>query len=273
MSKMTLLEMTQEILSAMDSDEVDSISDTVESMQVANLLRGVYYDLVNDLNLPEHYTLFELNASGNPLQPTLMTVPDNVMKLEDVHYNYKLTADTNSNYQLLEFINLEDFMMRQGSLRNSTTSTVGQMTFTNATGESFEVMYQNDKMPQFFTSFDDHTILFDSYDANEDTTLQKSKTQCTGKILPTFTMTDAFIPMMDATQFRYYVNKAKVRAFNELKQQINQEAIAEARRQKVVSQNRMRTVPDRPMIEKLPRYGRTRQWPSGTLRPKAMRGW
>lgn len=256
MSKMTLLEMTQEILSAMDSDEVDSISDTTESFQVATLLRGVYYDLINDLDLPEHYTIFELDASGSALRPTLMTIPSTVMKLEDVKYNWKLTTEDNANYQIIEFVELQDFILRQQSLRNNDTA-VGEMTFTNTYGESFEIMYRNDKMPQFFTCYDDHTLLFDSYDSDEDTTLQKSKTLCTGKILPTFTLTDLFIPTLDATQFRYYVNKAKVRAFNELKQQVNQEAIAETRRQKVITQNRMRTSPDTPPIMKLPRYGRS----------------
>lgn len=269
MSKMTLLEMTQEILSALDSDEVNSISDTTESYQVAVLLRGVYYDLINDLNLPEHYTVFELNASGDSTKPTLMTVPSTIMKVEDVKYNNQLSTEDNSNYQPVEFMPLHDFIIMQQGLRNQTDN-ADQMTYTNTYGESFEIMYRNDKMPQWFTSFDDYTLLFDSYDSDEDTTLQKSKTLCTGKILPTFTLDDSFTPTMDATQFRYYVNKAKVRAFNELKQQVNQEAISEARRQKIVSQNRMRTVPDVRPIDKLPRYGR-REGTIGTTIPRRLR--
>ena len=40
--KFTLLEMVQEILSDMDSDEVDSIEDTVEAEQVATIVRSTY---------------------------------------------------------------------------------------------------------------------------------------------------------------------------------------------------------------------------------------
>jgi hypothetical protein len=40
LEKMTLLEMTQNILSAMNSDEVNSITDTVESLQVAEEIQN-----------------------------------------------------------------------------------------------------------------------------------------------------------------------------------------------------------------------------------------
>ncbi len=39
----TLLDMVQEILSDMDSDEVESIDDTVEAEQVVSILKSTYY--------------------------------------------------------------------------------------------------------------------------------------------------------------------------------------------------------------------------------------
>lgn len=53
-----LIEYVQDILSSMDSDEVNSISDTVESMQVATILKNCYEELVANIELPEEYTLF-----------------------------------------------------------------------------------------------------------------------------------------------------------------------------------------------------------------------
>jgi hypothetical protein len=47
MAKMTLLEMTQDILSDMDSDEVNSINDSVESLQVAQIIKTTYFNIVN----------------------------------------------------------------------------------------------------------------------------------------------------------------------------------------------------------------------------------
>ena len=71
----TLLEMTQLILSAMDSDEVNSISDTTESLQVANMARSVFYDMCVDMNFPCYETLLQLEASGDSAKPVLMTMP------------------------------------------------------------------------------------------------------------------------------------------------------------------------------------------------------
>jgi hypothetical protein len=47
MAKMTLLEMTQSILSAMDSDPVDSIDETVESIQVADIVKESFTNLLS----------------------------------------------------------------------------------------------------------------------------------------------------------------------------------------------------------------------------------
>lgn len=252
--KFTLLDMTQEILQAMESDEVASIEDTTESLAVATLIRSVFYDLAIDLGLPEHETLFELDASGSSLRPTLMTVPDNVALVRTISYNYKETGDDYSNYVELKFKPFQEFLLDQNNLRNQTAD-VGEMTFTK-NDESFEVMYASNKMPQYFTTMDDRTFLFDSYDSAEDTTLQKSKTLCMGVIYPTFDLDDDFTPDLDPSQFSLLKNRAKVRAFVEFKQTQNAEAASEARRQKIIVQKRKRSSPDTAAIFKLPRYGR-----------------
>jgi hypothetical protein len=43
--KMTLLEIVQSTLSSMDSDAVNNINDTIESTQVAEVAKEVYYEL------------------------------------------------------------------------------------------------------------------------------------------------------------------------------------------------------------------------------------
>ena len=255
--KFSLLDMVQEILSSLDSDEVNSINDTVESYQVAILIRSVFYDLAIDLGLPEHEGLFELNASGDAAKPTLMTVPSNVSLVRNIKYNNKLTADTYANYKEVQFKPFEDFLEDSVGLQGQASTQVGQMTITN-NGESFEVMYDKTKMPQFYTTMDDYNIIFDSYLATEDTTLQKSKTMCMGVIYPTFSLTDGFTPDIDPPQFSLLKNRAKVRAFAELKQAPNQEAAGEARRQKIIVQKRKETINTEPFMFKVPRrFGRS----------------
>lgn len=250
----SLLELTQLILSAMDSDEVNSISDTVESNQVALLLKSVYYDIATELRLPELDGLYELNASGDNNLPTYMTVPSNAVRLDRVFYNNKLTADTYSSYVECEYMPFDTFLQHTSPLKNLGAD-VGEMSFTH-NDETFEMMYRSDRMPKYFTSVDDRIVIFDSYDSEEDTTLQKSKTQCYGSIYPVFTLQDAFEPELDPDQFSYYINRAKVRAFSELKQTQNIEAAAETRLQKISGQRSRRRVPDRTEHNQLPNYGK-----------------
>lgn len=254
MSTYTLLELTQAILSAMDSDEVNSISDTVESDQVAHLIKGVYYDLATDLGLPEHETLFELTASGDNAKPTLMTLPSTVYRINWVKYNNKLTADTYSHYKDVTYIPFKQFLEMQNSLTGVSTG-VGSMTFTN-NSESFEIMYRSDRFPLYYTTPDDYTLLFDSYNSDEDTTLQKSKTMVSGMVYPTFSLTDSYTPDLNPQQFSLLLNTAKARAFYELKQVDNPDARREARRQKVINQYVKRRNEKVKEIFKAPRYGR-----------------
>lgn len=242
------------ILSAMDSDEVNSISDTVESNQVALLLKTVFYDCASDLSLPEHHTLLELEASGSTDRPTLMTLPSTAVNVKWIKYDAKEDGDTTSNYKSLTYLPFEDFLLRQLSLREWTED-VGQMTFTQ-NGESFEMMYRTDVAPTYYTTTNDNQVIFDSYDSEVDDTLQKSKTMAFGTVYSTFTLSDNFTPDLNPQQFSYYLNKAKARAFSELKQVTNQEAAGEARRQKIAHQARMRSTPDLTEFQKAPKYGR-----------------
>jgi hypothetical protein len=246
--------MVQEILSSMDSDEVNSISDTVESMQVATLIKGVYYDIATDIGLPEHETLFELNASGDPAKPCLMTVPTNVVTMRTLKYDIKEDSDTYSTWQEVKYMPFEDFL-KWVDIFKTYDDGVGEQS-VSFNGESFPIMYRSDKWPEFYTTADDRQILFDSYNSEFDTTLVKNKTMCTGNVYPAFSITDDFTPDLDPSQFSLLRNKAKVRAFSELKQQENMEAAQEARRQKVIVQKRKRKTPDEAEVFKVPRYGR-----------------
>lgn len=252
--RFTLLDIVQLILSSMDSDEVNSISDTVESEQVARLVRSVYYDISSDLMLPEHETLFQLTASGDIAKPCLMTVPSNVTVVRTIRYDCKDDGDTYPDWQELSYKPFQDFLRDQQSLREETSDVGSQDVSLN--GSTYTMLFRTDKDPQYFTTADDQQFFFDSYNSAVESTLQASKTMCSGSVYPTFTMADNFTPDLDPTQFSFFVNRCKVRAFNEIKQVVNQEAVGEARRQKVIDQKRKRKTPDLPEVKKVARFGR-----------------
>lgn len=259
----TLLEMVQRILAAMDSDEVNSISDTTESNQVALLIEGVYNDLVAEANLPNVGTIFQLNASGDNDKPTLMTIPDDILSLEWVKYdNLETSEDIDTpNYQLVEYKNIRDFLDLTNNYRWQDDDIVGTFEHEIDNGDNTDTItffYLNDRFPTYYTTIDDGTLIFDSYNSDEDTTLQKSKTQCWGAVTPEFSQSDDFTPHLNALQFALLMNEAKARAFVELKQANNVNAEGHARRLRVRLRNSKRRAPydSRWPLSSLPNYGR-----------------
>lgn len=234
--------MTQKILNAMDSDEVNSISDTVESAGVAMTIEECYYDMLSEQSFPERNIKFNLTASGDSALPTLMTLPTNVIGLETVKYDNKATGDSYENYVTVKYQNFDDFIEAQEGYREMTTD-VGSMDVT-VDGNTFAVMYHSNKMPEYYTVVGDNYLIFDSYDADEDTTLQSSKSLCYGVGYPTFSQTDSHTPDLDARLFSQLIQKAKKRCFLEKKQIANREAEGEERRQKIASQKFKWTTPE-----------------------------
>jgi hypothetical protein len=86
MAQPTLLEIVQDIASSLSSDSVNSISDTPESLQIANIVKRTYYDITARAEFPEHYQLFQLTASGSTLQPTVMTCPTGLTRIDWIKY-------------------------------------------------------------------------------------------------------------------------------------------------------------------------------------------
>tara|TARA_R100001369_G_scaffold6299_1_gene16886 strand:+ start:721 stop:1494 length:774 start_codon:yes stop_codon:yes gene_type:complete len=227
MPKLTLLDMTQRILSSMDSDAVNSFSDTVESEQVAYIIRDSYYDLINNIEIPEHRKLIPLTALGSTATPSTMKVPDNVRRVDEVRYNTILSGATIKAYEVVTWVEPYQFLSETLS-RQSTDSTIVTVAVDNG-----EVFIYNNKAPTFYTSFDDEFLIFDSYDSAIDSTLQASKFIVWGLEEPVFTMSNTFVPDIDVNLFPLLLNEAKSTAHVELNQQPNPKAEQQALRQKI----------------------------------------
>jgi hypothetical protein len=129
--------MTQEVLSHLSSDQVNSIFDTPESVQVANIIQRKYYDITARGDLPEHESIFQLNASGNQLQPTLMTVPTGVTAIKWVKYFDTNIGDSQQVDQFGSFahdLNLDIVSPQTWTTTSTTSNTIatGSKTFTVA---------------------------------------------------------------------------------------------------------------------------------------------
>jgi len=254
MPQRTLLDMTQGILSAMESDEVNAISDTAESLQVANIIKNTYYDLISNKTIPEHQKLFELTGLGDTNYPTIMKLEDDAVSVEWVSYDKRSSAtDTDVNFVQVPYCHPTVFLERTNK-RNSDDDDVIVTTDTTYTND-VSLLIRTDENPQFFTTFDDQHLVFDSHDSTIDTTLTGTKTQCWGTIEPAFSLTDAFVPDIDSDFFPYLFNAAKAVCFAELKQQEHAIAIGLARSHKQKYQNNKHRI-KRANDQHRPNYGR-----------------
>lgn len=355
--------MTQSILSAMDSDEVNSISDTTEASQVAECIRTSFNNLVTRLNLPANNQLIQLTASGSAAQPVLMTMPDGVQRMDWLKYfdsnpldstttqggqfgsyshslntdiatstwtttssssntiglatltftvasntlplfvNQSVIISSGTNYMVGTVVSYSSFTLvvittlavgsgtystwvissdngsgappgyldvqpmsnydfiTMVSQFDTTDLNVGSFTLSvneldTGTPATFSFYYRNDRQPSYYTVLTNQYVIFDSYDQTQDTTLQSSKTAASAWIMPSFTMVDSFVPLLDEQQFPLLLNEAKALAFAELKQMPHQKAEIEVRKQ-IAAIQKYKSIVNKPTyFEQLPNFGR-----------------
>lgn len=213
MAKMSLLAMAQDILSDMDSDSVNSINDSVESLQVLTILKNTYEEILTDGDWPHLRTLMQLDASGDNTKPTHMKMPENVQYLEEIRYNKRKTTDTKDKYELITFKTPTEFLDITNIRSSDNADILSVVDFSSAT-----LLVENDTAPTYWTSFDDEWVVFDSYDSTADTTLQTSKTQCIAYREAAWSAVDSFVPDLPAKVFPYFLAEAKSSCFEKLKQ-------------------------------------------------------
>jgi len=214
MAKQTLLQMTQNILSALDSDPVDSIDETVEAIQVAELVKEAYFDLISQRDWPFLFVLGTLDGVGDVNNPTKMKIPDTWNKVKWIKYNKKE----------VQYVDPETF-------HTIISQRVAQTGVINSAG------YVINQDPQYWTSYDDTFIIFDGYNQSVDATLQASKSTLYGTREATWTHVDSFIPNIPEKFFSTLLAEAKSQAFVNLKQQSNAREERKATRGRMAMRN------------------------------------
>jgi hypothetical protein len=142
MAKLTTLEYAQRALSAINSENISSISDGVEADQVLKLLNSCYEQLLDDYPWTHlrSYGQLEVTATAH-----IMKIPNTVKNIDGdlIRYN------KNNVWYVTP-----DFMIELLDGRDTTASNV------DSNGAV------NDSDPQYWTTQDDENIIFDSYDGS-----------------------------------------------------------------------------------------------------------
>lgn len=249
----TLLTLTQAVLSSIDGDSVSSIDDTPEATQIALAAKGVYLDIISRADLPELYTINNLDETSSST-PVIMTVPTDVDQVLWVKYDKQISGQTDLLMLPVDFLPLNDFLTMQNALTESDTA-VDSMTLTIGSS-SVDILYRNDKAPDWYTTYDDETLLFDSYDVDVETFLRATKSQAYVKNIPSFSLTDGFAPDLDEAQMQLWYNETKAICWAEYRQLAHQKAEVNAKRGWTKLQKSKYQLEHASPLERLPHYGR-----------------
>jgi hypothetical protein len=214
MSKMTLLEMVANILNAMDSDEVNSIDDTVESAQVAEFVKECFSDLMTQRQWPFLRTFTAFDGLGDTALPTTMQMQEGLNKVLWVKYNKKKVT----------YLDPEEF---QELLDNR--EELADVVDSNG--------YVLNRDPIYWTTYDDKYAVFDGYDSAAEATLQTSNSSVYGVKVAEWTHEDNFIPDMPEKFFPTLLAEAKATCFLNMKQQANGREERKAQRGRVMLNN------------------------------------
>lgn len=225
--KSTLLEITQDILNDMSSDVINTIDDTDEAIQVAQIVKSTYQAMMSNRNWPHTKRIINLVSSGDNLFPTHMGITEDIKEMVNIFYDKRRNTETRLRFEEVKWLEPDDFL-RFTNKRNSDNPNV-QVIIDHS---GVKILIQNDKAPTYYTSFDDKTLVFDSFDELVDDTLQANKTQARAYVVPIFEMVDNHIPDLPDEAFAALIEEAKSKAMFKLKQTEDSKAEQEATRQR-----------------------------------------
>lgn len=216
-AKKNVLEYVQAALNVMESDQVDSISDTEESVMVAELLRQVYDELIERKEWLFLYQAITLTPAADVTSPTKFTIPDNVRRIEWLSYNISQDGGEYTRRELC-YTEPHDFLQKFGN------GSLSSMIIT--IGDSIKFHATLDKMPTHWTSFDDETVYMNSIDASIQSTLTSDRLQGWGYVHPEFQITDTFVPDLPVRMvplLQHTLNNAASQAYKQQVSGLDQE--------------------------------------------------
>ena len=222
----TLLTITQDVLEDISGDEVNSIDDTPEATRVAKIIQGKYMAMMSNRNWPHMRQALTITPRSDSDFPTHMSIEDDLKELILINYDVAQAAATSKSYQKMKYKEIDEFISLL-NYRSSANSNV--VTVTDDSG--IELLIIDDKHPEYYTSFNDTDLVFDSYDSTVDTTLQGSKTQAFGYVMPTFSLTDSHVIDIPSEAESALLEQCKSTAQWKLRQIQDPDAEIEARRQ------------------------------------------
>ena len=155
MAKRTILKLIQELGAGLGSDEIDSLDETIEASDIMTILEQTYQEVLNRKTwefMKGHIRQLDADAT----YANVLAIPDDVIKIEKITYR-----DTTGKFADVQYLSAEEFMMIVQS-RNTVNANITAI--NNADGVAINV--RTDATPAYWTSFDEVTVTFDSFDSS-----------------------------------------------------------------------------------------------------------
>ena len=162
MPKKTLLQIVQKVAQKINADEVTGFDeDSVEILDIRDMCLEVLEDLSirNDWEFLKDQ-LMPLEAGTNEIE---LSIPANVKKVQTVRYRFT-DAGVQSGFRTLHYQCPDEFLQRLQNNRPTEPDTATVVI------NGIELYPRTNRQPRYWTSFNEETIVLDSYDAAENPT-------------------------------------------------------------------------------------------------------
>ncbi len=237
----TLLQVVQSYLHRTDGFYVDSIYDTDEATQLAYIAEDVFYNM-SHMYPDLLYVQKDLNldAYTDSTKPNYLKLPENILEVQESrlwYNNARTDLEETVRYEEVKYLPPLDFndMMSAYNDRDSSTEVID-------TPNGTKLVIQNNKFPEYFTSYDGETVVFDSYHKTYDDTLQASKSKIVATESPVFLIEDDFIIPVPTRLSEVYLDSFLDEAMSSLYGERNPMIAQRARAGKIRMQQDSRTL-------------------------------
>jgi len=244
----TLLYTTQRVLEKLNLDPVNGISDTEDALLISREAESTFYDLMTRAEWKDKVDLIEVNSVSDTNNPTALELGTETHTISSVRYDVTTADDDHKIIRRIRWQDPENF------LENSYTYNTSKDNVKESTYGDIIFFVKNDEMPNYYTSFDNKTLILDSYDSSIESSLIGSKSIVYGETVPTWLQDDNFVIPVPDNLYPLYLSMLASACSIYMNSEVNQED--ERRQARGIS--RMRREQIRTELEYFPKfkYGR-----------------
>lgn len=228
--KYTLLEMVQRVAGEIKSDEITTLDETIEAVDIRYEVQNTFDDLMTtwDWEFLKHHPR-KLDALS-PASPAILAIPADVRHIEKLMYEVSYEVGGKSTFKELTYLSPADF--HELVLKRQIESNVVECDV----GDGVKARIYNDRAPSYFTSYDELKVVFDAYDAVVDAAgIDPAKTVVVATIIISSSSTASWTAPVPDFIHNLWFHESVARASAQIRGVENGRAERQARRAQVTA--------------------------------------